>query len=229
LATIPATPPNGCNAGSIQFSNFVTGVVSSPTTILGTVVAANAWAATPTTSTVDLNAFGTNMQITTPGTCDSNTATPGTYCIQGANQSMSATLSYSMHATVTAISSMELSGTVVSHSSGGGGATAAIFREMCLGTSTFTCVAGDANYVAISIGAVQGQFQTLSQSAVTSFATAVTDIAVRDTVFLQTQNGNGSFAEVTVFDAFVPEPATLSLVGFALAGLGALRFRKRKL
>jgi len=229
LATIPVTPTNGCNAGSIQFSNFVAGVVSAPTTILGTTVVANAWGAPPTTSTIDLNGLGNGIQLRTPGTCDSNTATAGTYCVQGANQSMSATLTYSMHATAAAISTMSLSGTVVSHSSGGGGATAAVFREMCLGTSTFSCVAGDANYVAISIGAVQGQFQTLSQSASTTFQTAVTDIAVRDTVFLQTQNGNGSFAEVTIFDVgSVPEPATLSMVGIALAVLGALRFRKRK-
>jgi len=34
---------------------------------------------------------------------------------------------------------------------------------------------------------------------------------------------------VTSFDLFTPEPATFGLVGLALAGLGALRFRKRKL
>jgi PEP-CTERM motif len=31
------------------------------------------------------------------------------------------------------------------------------------------------------------------------------------------------------FDVGIPQPATLGMVGLALAGLGALRFRKRKL
>jgi hypothetical protein len=46
-------------------------------------------------------------------------------------------------------------------------------------------------------------------------------------VYLFTHNGNGSFSDVDSFDTTTPEPATLGLVGLALAGIGALRFRKR--
>jgi hypothetical protein len=101
-----------------------------------------------------------------------------------------------------------------------------VFREFCLGTTTFSqsCT----GYGVLQIGAVNGKFTTLSQSASATFA-GVTDIAIRDTVYLQVFGPTGEFAGVTNFDLLTtPEPATLGMVGLALAGLGALRFRKRK-
>jgi hypothetical protein len=76
---------------------------------------------------------------------------------------------------------------------------------------------------------VNGNFNTLSESASTTFATPQTDIAIRDTVYLQVFGPTGEWAGITNFDLLTtPEPATLGMVGLALAGLGALRFRKRK-
>jgi hypothetical protein len=140
---------------------------------------------------------------------------------------MASSMTYEMHSTVpNSITQLVLDGTVFSHSSGKSGATAAVFREFCLGTTVFSqsCT----GYGFLQIGSVQGKFTTLSQGFATTF-TGVTDIAIRDTVYLQVFGPTGEYAGIQGFDLFTPEPATFGLVGLALAGLGAVRFRKRKL
>jgi hypothetical protein len=46
----------------------------------------------------------------------------------------------------------------------------------------------------------------------------VTQVAIRDTVYLFTHNGEGSFADIDSIDFAAPEPATLGMVGLALGG-----------
>src|SRR5579863_5881748 len=234
LSAIPVTPPNGCFAGNDLFSNFVVTSSIAPDTIInGVTLAPTTWLTPPDNTTIDLNAAaGGGIALTSSnplGTafCGTPTAniTPKTFCIGGAPFALDSVITYDVHAVVGSISQLELDGTVVSHSSGASGATAVVFREFCLGTTTFS--QGCSNYGVLQIGAVKGKFTTLSQSASQVFG-GVTDIAIRDTVYLQTFGPTGEWAGVTDFELFTPEPATFGLVGLALAGLGALRFRKRK-
>jgi hypothetical protein len=235
------TNATGCTVGNNQFSNFVVGTIplSPPATIInGITLADTTWPTPPTATTVDLNALGSGIDLTTPGVCGTPTAsiTPNTFCIgggpsPGVGYTLASSITYDMHAVSGSISLLELDGTVVSHSSGASGATAVVFREFCLGTTTFS--QSCANYGVLQIGAVNGKFTTLSQSALVILTTPQTDIAIRDTVYLQVFGPTGEFAGVSNFDlatsTAAPEPATLSMVGLALAGLGVLRFRKRKL
>jgi len=186
---------------------------------------ATTWATPPTAGTVDLNALAGGIRLTSFVACDSNTATPNTFCIQGKNQTLVSSITYNLQSTGPLISLMELDGTVISHANT---TTAAVFREFCLGVTTFTCTSASPNYRVLQIGSVNGKFTTLNQSVSTTFA-GVFDIAIQDTVFLQVFGPTGEWAGVTNFELFTPEPATFGLVGLALAGLGALRFRKRKL
>ena len=231
------TNPTGCTVGNNQFSNFVVGTVPlspPPTIINGVTLADTTWPTPPTATTVNLNsAAGGGIDLTTPGFCGTPTAsiTPNTFCIgggpaPGVGYNLASTITYDLHAVSGSISQLVLDGTVVSHSSGASGATAVVFREFCLGTTIFS--QSCSNYGVLQVGAVNGNFTTLTQSASTMF-TGVTDIAIRDTVYLQTFGPTGEYSGVESFDLLTtPEPATLGMVGLALAGLGALRFRKRK-
>ena len=48
-------------------------------------------------------------------------------------------------------------------------------------------------------------------------------------MYLLTNNGEGSFADIYVFDFTLdtPEPATFSMIGAGLAGLGLMAFRRK--
>jgi len=215
--------------GSNQFLNFTVGPDATGT-INGVTLVATTWPTPPDATTINATGVGTGMTLTSFGTCGTPTAniTPKTYCIGGAAFSLVNSTYYELHSTVAgAVSYMELDGTVLSHSSGKSGATAVVFRELCLGDTSFDCTSASPNYRVLQVGAVNGKFTTLSQNVSTSFA-GVTNIGIRDTVFLQTFGPTGEYAGIENFSLFTPEPATLGMVGLALAGLGALRFRKRK-
>src|SRR5260221_4006219 len=98
LSTIPVTPPNGCNSGFNQYSNFV--VTSGTTgTINGVALVATTWATPPTAGSIDLNALAGGIRLTSLIGCDSNTATPNTFCIQGKNQTLASSITYDLHTT----------------------------------------------------------------------------------------------------------------------------------
>lgn len=230
----------GCTSGNELFSNFVVGTIpmSPPSTVInGITLADTTWPNPPMGTTVNLSAAsGGGIALNTPGFCGTPTAsiTNNTFCIgggpsPGVGYNLASSITYDVTALAGSISQLELDGTLVSHSSGGTGATAIVFREFCLSNSgPIPFSQGCANYGFLQIGVVNGKFSTLNETASTTFITPATFIAIRDTVYLQTFGPSGEWAGVTVFDLFTPEPATFGLVGLALAGLGAVRLRKRK-
>jgi len=220
------TNSTGCTVGNNQFSNFV---VTSGTTgmINGITLAAETWPTPPTATTINLSAAGGGIDLTSLVTCGTPTAniTPNTFCVGGTPSAEVSSITYDLHAVSGTISQLELDGTVFTHSSGQTGAIATVFREFCLGTTVFS--QGCTGYGVLQIGTLNGHNLNQPFSASTTFA-GVTDIAIRDTVFLETFGPTGEYAGISNFDLLTPEPATLGMVGLALAGLGALRFRKRK-
>ena len=160
--------------------------------------------------------------------CDSNSGSQG-FCIQGENLSSANTISYVVSALTPSgsIGQIILGATVEVHNSGSGvnsGATAVVFREYCPGSLTFSqdC----AHYGVLQVGVFNAKFQTLSQVASVMFS-PVSFAAVRDTVYLLVNNGEGGFADIQLFSIDTPEPATFGLMGLSLAGLGFLRYRRK--
>lgn len=212
ISTLPSGSGNGCSNGNLQFTNFLIGTTTD--TINGTALGANVTSFTaPTAATI-------NTGVSSGGDIHFDTGavppcTNGTFCVSGKNQSLSSTISYELSTIdlTASISSITLTGTL-SHNAQG---TPVLFLEICPNATLF--------------GQGCGGYQVaelLNTGAVSLLFAGVNKVAVRETVYLTTANGTGSNAAVTV-DAIVPEPATLSMVGLALVGLGALRFRKRKL
>jgi hypothetical protein len=256
----PTSATVGCTTTDLQFTNFTVGSLTSGAAIInGVPIAVNSAGVTsPTSQQIFAGNFagdglrfdsllpggttsGTapDLTLATQGVCKSNSGNQG-YCVQGAQVRMNSTVTY----TITIESGFQgilgLSGTAVSHSSGGGsgvgGATAVTFREICIGTSTFTTDANGTStcsgtYFSLQGGAINGNFNTIdfNKSVAVGLLAPGTLIAVRDTVYLTSDNGNGSFAYLLPFDFLdSPEPATFGLMGSALAGLIALGYRRRK-
>jgi hypothetical protein len=256
----PTSLTTGCTTTDLQFTNFSVGSLQSGLAVInGVTIAPNsAGVVSPTSQQIFAGNFagdglrfnsllpggttsGTapNLTLGTQGACTSNSGDQG-FCVQGAHVAVNSTTTY----TITIESGFQgilgLAGTAVSHSSGGGsgsgGATAVTFREICIGTSTFTTdVNGTSTcsgtYFVMQGGAINGNFNTLpyDKAVVVGNLAVGTQIAIRDTVYLTTDNGNGSFAYLLPFDFLdSPEPATFGLMGSALAGLIALGYRRRK-
>ncbi|HEV2202541.1 MAG TPA: PEP-CTERM sorting domain-containing protein [Bryobacteraceae bacterium] len=236
---------NGCSNGGNSFTNFSSGVLTTPLTINGVAIPAAA-----TTPTADPNPPGvpsfTNIQIEqspilngglafqTPfvPACDQNTYAPNAWCIQSKNQILVSYLSYTV-SNAGGITFESLQASINNHANT---TTDVVFREFCLGVANLAwsasangsvaCTGAGGIYHVLQVGQVQGLFQHLTENQALTFA-STTNISVRDVVFLQTFNGEGSWADVTsIIDT--PEPTTISLVGFALVGLGCLRLRRRK-
>ena len=260
LATFTPPPDagTGCSVTNLVFSNFNVGTATGSINGVGLVAtcispdgpgnpACIPGNFQPTAGDIFLtSAAAIGIRLTSPlvrgsntSDCDSNTG-PQTvgfaaWCISGKNQSLVSTVSYQIAAATPGdlISQIGLGATVVSHANV---STAVAFREVCLG-SAFTnmvggasgCAGGAGSYFVLQIGSIQGNFTTLSGSIGTTFA-GVTIVGVRDTVFLQTFNGGGSFAQLVFSDYTLdtPEPATFGVVSLSLVGLGLLRRYRRK-
>jgi PEP-CTERM motif-containing protein len=231
----PPSSSSGCFVGNIQFSNFVVGTDAGDT-INGLVLGANT-VAVPGTDAILLTAAteGASIELSPnpanapkgTGFCGASSGSSG-WCIQGANQNLASDVTYQMVATSGTISIINILASVDVHASGSGstlGASSLVFLEVCPGVVVFA--QGCAGYQVLQVGLFNAKFQNLVEGGSVSFS-PTTQAAVRETVYMFTHNGTGSFADIDFFDTFTPEPATFGLVGFALAGLGALRFRKRK-
>lgn len=221
--------------GNIQFSNFAVGT-DTGATINGQLLAPNT-VPVPDATNILLTAGseGASIELSPnpanapkgTGFCGASSGSSG-WCIQGANQSLASDVTYEMVATSGTISIINILASVDVHASGSGstlGASSLVFLEVCPGAVVFS--QGCAGYQVLQVGLFNAKFQNLVQSGSIPFS-PVTQAAVRETVYMFTHNGSGSFADIDFFDTFTPEPATFGLVGLALAGLGALRFRKRK-
>ena len=240
----PSSPLNGCSDGNLQFTNFTIGTIASSYTVSsaqcgGTTCVIPLGTATPADpSTVLISAdtpFGPHLASTSVGgsTCKSSGVGDGVgFCSSegpGNPNGVSQVTQLGFVETAlngTMINFIGLAATLVSHSSGKGGATAIVFEEYCPGTTTFSqgCAGGGT----LSVGIVQGQFTTFTASAGAGF-TSTTTVAVRDTVWLATIGAAGEWASMDSADAIVPEPATYSMVGLAFLGLGVLKFKRKKI
>jgi hypothetical protein len=233
----PPDPANGCQVLNVQFSNFMVGTDVGDT-IAGHLLGPNTVPVPGAGNVLLTTALGSFAGIELSpspanlpngkGFCKSNSG-PGGWCIQGANQSLASSVTFQMVAVNgISISSLDLLASVDVHASGSGvllGASALVFQEICPGITVFAqnCT----GYQVIQVGLFNAKNQNLVSSGFSSFA-PTTMVAVRETVYLFTHGGSGSFADIDSFDVLTPEPATFGLVGLALAGLGALRIRKRK-
>lgn len=245
FSTPPASPTNGCTSTNLQFSNFTVGT-DPGATINGVLLEANSGAAVPTSAVINGSApAGTFFELSPtfangPGFgCAPSSGSSG-WCINGANITLSSSVTYQVVATSGSFSSYNLSVSAAEHTVGGGGsglpAQATFFREICIGTTTFTtdasgsttCAAG--NYFVMQLGTLSfaGHSNVYNTAGLAVNFTATTQAAIRDTVFLKTQNGNGAWAAIGAADFIAPEPGTFVLFGAGLAGLGLARLRRRK-
>jgi hypothetical protein len=231
LGTIgsPSSSSNGCTSGNLQFANFSIGAATG--SINGvTLINTTSNEIQPNGANIFLSATDGGFGWTSTAnasTCRSNANDDG-FCVQGANRALVSSITYNVTTTNgNQVDGILAAATLISHSSGGGGATAILFREYCPGGSAFS--QNCAGYGVLQIGAVNGNFNTISGSATAVFSPAA-NVWVRDTVFLTTNNGAGSFAylQSADFGLLTPEPSTLVLLGSALTILGAIRWRGRR-
>ena len=253
----PPDASTGCTSGNLKFTNFVIGtdagstingtlLVNSLTNSHGDVVVTPLPATQISLTTgyaCTTSSFGcTGLQFFNPppftndstnqSFCSSNSGSKG-FCIQGENLSVAHSITYTMEtiAAGTTFSQLGLGATVEVHNSGSGvntGATSVVFREYCLGTSVFSQTVCPGGYGVLQVGVFNAKFQTLSGSVGATF-NPVSLAAIRDTVYLLTNNGEGAFADVQLFQMTLdsPEPATFGLMGLSLAGLAFLRRRRK--
>jgi len=247
FSTPPASAANGCTSTNLQFSNFVVG--SDPgATINGILLEANSGAPVPTSAAITGSSpAGTIFELAPiftngPGFgCSPSSGSAG-WCVNGANITLSSSVTYQVTATSGSFNSYNLSVSASEHTVGGAGsglpAQATFFREICIGTTTFsvdangttTCAAG--NYFVMQLGTLSfaghSNVYNTGSLSVDFLTVNNTQAAIRDTVFLKTQNGGGAWAAIGAADLLAPEPGTFVLFGAGLVGLGFAGFRRRK-
>jgi hypothetical protein len=233
LAVINSNVPAGCQQIDVQFTNFAVGTLAPGTVIDGLTLPAST-VTVPTASDITLLAQGTagpppsNVGVSLNDPAGSTNP----WFISGKNQVLVSTTTYTAQVDPSSaylLNQVSLSGTVTSHANQ---TTSVVFEEVCLGVATFNCTSSDPNYLVLRIGVIQGNNISLTQTVNASFL-ATNLLAIRDTVFLQTMNGQGSDATASQVTGFaptqvIPEPSTSILLGTALAGLGFLRYRRKK-
>ena len=255
---LPTGPGNilvapGCGTTLATFSNFVVDSPSGPLLIVGqqiptpsgttvNVTGPDASQVFLNTSTIapgsiQISSPGPNGPLATDNGCKSNSGNGG-WCVNGANQVTISTVTF-VATFNSEVDNIGASDVVHVHSSGGGstaqGGTAFFFLEVCPGTTVFS--QGCANYGAFKEGVTNAKNQDVSFTDVIPFAgglcIAATNnnqctYAIRETIYLQTFNGAGSYASIGPADLVLsPEPGTFGLIGLSLVLLGFIRRKRR--
>jgi hypothetical protein len=248
-------PGNGCFTVDATFSDFSVGPATTGSVINGnTILAENVnlcapgFSCPPTSDQIFLTDSATNPGTITLGSpgpdtqpqnadtnfCSTANIGSGGWCLSNsAKQSQYETSQIYLTLTAdTPTNTIGLDVTAISHSSSGGGTggEALVLAEICPGSATVTSFSQTcAGYQVIQAGSIAGNFNKVPVSVSAIFSSPDTVYYIRDTIILQTTQSNGDFSTISGFDIlFLPEPSTISLMGFGLAGLGLMHRRMRR-
>lgn len=232
---------DGCwvgNAAFNQFEDFSVGTLLS-TYVIGThtlLVNSVGLSAivSPTASQVFLTSSPTSdaIELSSPDTnpCNSSGgAGSGGWCVAKGpgSQIMSSVTDYDIIVGTNGLKDVGISGTYTVHSSA---STVAVLLEVCTNNTVFSqsCPGGTYSYVAAGTFSGGNVTQAFAASVPLSGLFVGESIAVNQVVYITTNNP-GDYGQVSALDFIdTPEPSTFVLLGSTLAGIVALRFRKRK-
>jgi hypothetical protein len=236
-------PTDGCATIDYTFSNFTVSTPGTSQVINGITIPAPPYTHTVAATGIFLTLSASDpslVSLRSPGpdagapltnNCDQNSGNGG-WCVQDKNQILVNSVVFSMQANVGDIPFAGFSGTIISHANN---AAAVAFLEICAGPNAPT-VWGAGNdcavqnpgavYSVLQAGTVVGNFNQID--FFNAVAVGVPQIYIRETIYLTTDNGGGSWATLVNLDIIdAPEPATFLLVGVGLVGLGIFRRRRR--
>lgn len=155
----------------------------------------------------------------TPVSCPP--CTLGSFCVSGKNQSLTVTITYLVTSPGNFVW-VDLYGSVHSHANT---TTAVAYLDTCGSGVSAACAANPTGVSAL--GTLSGNNISLDGPVYLGIA-STNRIWVRQTIYLATNNGAGSDAEfLAQGPVATPEPATLGMMGLGLAGLAALKLRRK--
>lgn len=180
--------------------------------------------------TIEISSPGPDTKKPDQGDCTANSGNGG-FCLSNGTGTTSQYESRAIDFTVDFTNPTSVLGmyvTAISHSSSGGGSggAAIVYMEICPGVATFTD--GCTGEQVIQAGSVNGNFNK-TQISVSATFTPETEFGVQEVILLSTTQSAGDFSSIVNFGLIdTPEPATFSLLGAGLIGLGFLRVRRKK-
>jgi hypothetical protein len=228
---------NGCwavNSAFNAFENFTVGTLASTYTIGTHTLLVNAGITSPTASQVFLTSSPTSdaIELSSPdtnGPCNSSgSAASGGWCVaKSAGEIMSSVVNYDIIVGTNGLRDFGLSGTYTVHSTA---STVAVFMEVCTNNTVFSqsCAGGTYSFVAAGTFSGGNVTQAFAVSQALSGLTVGEAVAIREIVYITTNNP-GDYGQISALDFIdTPEPATFGLTGFSLAGFCTAAVFRRK-
>lgn len=219
--TIAGLPGGTITNGSLTFSNFAVSTVgglNTATSINGVTFGVNT-TVVPDTNTINVSQNGAGIQF------DTGIVPPctwGSFCVSGKDQSLTVTITYLVTSPGDFIW-VDLYGSLHSHANT---TTAVAYLDTCGSGVSASCAADPTGVSAL--GTLNGNNISIDGPVYLGVA-ATNRIWVRQTIYLATNNGNGSDAEfLAQGPVAAPEPATLGMMGLGLASLAALKLRRKR-